>query len=85
MGRCDVKLYSLSTCIHCRDEKDFLDQCGINFNCIDVDKLAPEQRNELLKEIKEVNPRCAFPTLVIGDKVIVGFKKDEIKEILGIK
>ncbi len=85
MEQCAVKLYSLSTCIHCRDAKSFLNQCNINTNCIDVDKLGMEQRKELLDEIKKINPECTFPTIVIGNKVIVGFKKDEIKEILGIK
>ena len=85
MDKCDVKLYSLSTCIHCKDAKEFFNQCGINTDCVDVDKLDPEPRKKLLEEIKQINPGCAFPTIVIGNKVIVGFKKDEIKEILGIK
>ena len=85
MDKCDVKLYSLSTCIHCKDAKDFFNQCGINTDCVDVDKLDLEQRKKLLEEIKRINPACAFPTIVIGNKVIVGFKKDEIKELLGIK
>jgi glutaredoxin-like protein NrdH len=84
MKQCDVKLYSLSTCSHCKDTKEFLDQCGVNYDCVDVDKLDPEQRPIFLEKIKKINPECTFPTLVIGDKVVVGFKKDEIKEDLGI-
>ena len=38
-----------------------------------------------LEEIKRLNPQCSFPTVVAGDKVIVGFKQDELKEALGIK
>lgn len=85
MEQCPVKLYSLSTCVHCQNAKDFLHQCGVNADCVDVDKLGPEQRTKLLEEIKRINPECGFPTIVIGQKVIVGFKKDELKEILGIK
>lgn len=85
MEQCPVKLYALSTCIHCKNAKEFLDQCGIDNDCVDVDKLAGEKRKELLEEIRRINPECAFPTIVIGDKVIVGFKKEEIKEVLGIK
>ena len=84
MKECDVKLYALSTCIHCKNTKEFLNQCGVNYDCVDVDTLEAEQRKKLLEEIRKINPECAFPTLVIGDKVIIGFKKDEIKEILGI-
>lgn len=85
MNQCDVKLYSLSTCIHCRDTKEFLNECGVDYSCIDVDKVGLEERRKLIEEIKQINPECAFPTIVIGDKVIVGFKKDEIKDILRIK
>jgi glutaredoxin-like protein NrdH len=84
MKQCDVKLYSLSTCSHCKDTKEFLKQCGINYDCVDIDKLDPEQRKIFLEKIKKLNPECTFPTIVIGDKVVVGFKKDEIKEDLGI-
>ena len=84
-NQCDVKLYALSTCIHCRDTKEFLSQCGIAYKCIDVDKLGPEERKKALMELKELGPECAFPTIVIGDSVIVGLQKKEIKDILGIK
>jgi glutaredoxin-like protein NrdH len=84
MEQCPVKLYALSTCIHCKNAKDFLNQCGVNTDCVDVDKLGGEERKKILEEIKRINPECAFPTIVVGDKVIVGFKKDELKEVLGI-
>lgn len=78
----EVKLYALSTCSHCRDCKALLAQLGCNYTCIDVDQLAPEQRQAILAEIREINPRISFPTLVVGDKVIIGFKKEEIQESL---
>lgn len=84
-NQCPVKLYALSTCVHCKNTKEFLDQCGIHPDCVDVDKLDGEKRKELLQEIKRINPQCSFPTIVIGDKVIVGFKPEEIKEALGIE
>ncbi|MFZ5449863.1 MAG: glutaredoxin family protein [Thermodesulfobacteriota bacterium] len=84
MQQCEVKLYSLSTCSHCKDTKELLNQCQVDYDCVDIDTLNPEQRQPLLEKIRELNPECAFPTLVIGDKVIVGFKKAEIKEALGI-
>ena len=84
MNQCQVKLFSLSTCSHCKDTKDLLKQCGVDYDCVDVDMLGPEQRKIFLEEIKKLNPQCTFPTLVAGDKVIIGFKKEEIKEALGI-
>jgi glutaredoxin-like protein NrdH len=84
MKPCQVRLYALSTCSHCKDTKALLDQCRVDYDCVDVDRLDMEKRQNILAEIKKLNPECTFPTLVIGDKVIVGFKKGEIKEALGI-
>ena len=84
MQTCPVKLYSLSTCSHCKDTKDLLNQCGVDYDCVEVDRLEPEKRRTILEKIQQLNPQCTFPTLVAGDKVIVGFKKDEIKEALGL-
>lgn len=80
-----VRLYALSTCIHCRNAKEFLDKCGVEYDCTDVDKLEGEERRNLIEEIKKSNPTCAFPMLVVGDKVIIGFRMDEIKEALNLK
>ena len=79
------KLYSLSTCSHCKACKKFLGDCGVEFEFTDVDLLSDEDRKPVLDEIKNLTSRCAFPTVVIGDKVIVGFKEQEIKEELGVK
>jgi glutaredoxin-like protein NrdH len=84
MKDCDIRLYALSTCIHCRNTKDYLNNCGVEYDCIDVDKLDAEERKAILDEIKAVNPSCSFPTIIIGDKIIIGFRQDEIKEALGL-
>jgi len=39
---------------------------------------------ETLLKVKKFNPKCSFPTIIIGDKVIVGFKENEIREALGL-
>ena len=82
MKQCDIKLYALSTCIHCKNTKEFLNECGVDYDCIEVDKLDKEERTAILEEIKKLNPSCSFPTLIVGDKIIVGFRKDEIAEAL---
>jgi glutaredoxin-like protein NrdH len=85
MNNQEVKLYSLTTCIHCRDTKEYLNKCGVDYNCVDVDKLDYDERRQLIEEIKKANPGCAFPMLMIGSKVIIGFKKEEIKEALDLE
>ena len=79
------KLYSLSTCSHCKACKRFLGECGIEYEFTDVDMLSEEDRKPILDEIKQLTSKCAFPTLIIGEKVIVGFKEQEIREALGLK
>jgi len=79
-----VKVYSLSTCSHCKATKKLLDECTIQFDFVDVDLLEGEERKAMIEEVKSVNERCSFPTIIIGDKTIVGYKEKEIKEALGL-
>ena len=80
----NVKIYSLSTCSHCKATKSFLNECSIHYEFTDVDLLTGEERAEVLDDVRKLNPRCSFPTIIIGDRVIVGYKEAEIKEPLGI-
>ena len=79
-----VKMYSLSTCSHCKATKRFLDECAVKYEFTDVDMLDGQERTAILEDVRKFNPRCSFPTIIIGDKVIVGFKENEIKEALGL-
>jgi len=80
----NVKVYSLSTCGHCNSTKKLLKECDVDFTYVDVDSVSLEERAPLIEEIKKLNERCSFPTIVIGDVVIVGYKEDQIREALGI-
>lgn len=77
-----VKLYTLSTCSHCRATKKFLDEFKVEYIFTDVDLMQGEQRKAALDEVMKWNPQCSFPTILIGDKVIVGFREDEIRKAL---
>jgi glutaredoxin len=79
-----VKIYSLSTCSHCKTAKKFLGDCTIKYEFVDVDLLEGEERKAIIEDVKKFNPRCSFPTIIIGGKVIVGFKEKEIREALGM-
>lgn len=79
-----VKLYALSTCGHCRNTKRFLDENGIEYSSVEVDLTTGEERQTLLDEVRKLNPNCSFPTIVIGETIIVGFKEAQIKEALGL-
>jgi glutaredoxin-like protein NrdH len=79
-----VKLYTLSTCGHCKATKEFLNDFNVEYEFTDVDLLQGEERAAVLEDVRKWNPKCSFPTIIIGDKVIVGNKQDEIKEALGL-
>jgi glutaredoxin-like protein NrdH len=79
-----VKVYTLSSCSHCKATKRFLDECSVRYEFTDVDLLEGEERTAILEDVRKFNPRCSFPTIIIGEKVIIGFKENEIKEALGL-
>jgi glutaredoxin-like protein NrdH len=83
-GQEQVKMYTLSTCSHCKATKKFLNELNVRYEFTDVDLLEGEERMAILEEVKKLNPRCSFPTIKIGDKVIVGFRENEIREALGL-
>ncbi len=79
-----VKIYTLSTCSHCSAVKKFLSDCEVKYEFTDVDLLSGEERRAILEDVKKFNPICSFPTIIIGDKIIIGFRENDIREALGL-
>ncbi len=79
----EIKVYGLLSCPHCKEAREFLKERGVEFETVFVDLLTGDEKSEALKELRHLNPACSFPTTVIGEKVIVGFKKDEIATAIG--
>jgi glutaredoxin len=79
-----VKVFALSTCGHCQSARKFLDTTGISYDCTEVDLLEGKEQDAALKEMSKYNPRHTFPTIVIGDRIIIGDQQDEIREALGL-
>lgn len=79
-----VKMYALSTCSHCKAAKKFLKDHGVANLCTEVDLLTGDERKAIIEEVKRYNPACSFPTIIIGEKVIVGFNEQALREVLGL-
>ncbi len=81
-----VLIYTLSTCGWCKKTKEFLSEHDISFEYIDIDLTDGEEGEKIRDDLKQHNPRGSCPTIVVddGDKVIIGFFEDEIKEALGL-
>ena len=80
----EVKVFSLSTCSHCKSAKKLLADCTVKYEFVDVDLLEGDERKAILEDVRKFNPKCSFPTVIIGETVIVGYKEDKIKEALGL-
>jgi glutaredoxin len=84
MAQPHVKMYALSTCHHCKAAKKFLTECSVVFECTDVDLLTGAEREAIIAEVRKLNPECSFPTIVIGDQIIVGNDEAKIRKALGL-
>lgn len=80
-----VVFYGLSTCIHCRHAREFLEEHDVPFELHYVDQAEGTERANLLSKVKEYNPAISFPTIVIdGSTCIVGFRPEAMTEALGL-
>lgn len=73
----DIKVYSTPTCPYCVRAKQFLKDNNIAFENIDVAS-NPEKAQEMMDK----SGQMGVPVLDIDGKIIVGFDKDKIKELL---
>ncbi len=79
-----VRIFALSTCMWCKKTKKLFEEGSVEYEFEDVDLLQGEERENVLAEMKEHNPNASFPTILVDDRVIVGYKEDELKEALGL-
>lgn len=75
-----VTIYSTPTCHFCHMAKDFFTEKGVLFEDFNV-----STDLEKRKEMVDKSGQMGVPVIVIEDKVVVGFNKPKIMELLGIK
>jgi glutaredoxin-like protein NrdH len=80
-----VTLYALSTCVWCKMTKQYLSENGVEYDYIDVDLLEDEEKEKIRQLITSKGGSLSYPTTIVDDKVVItGFRKDKLKEALGI-
>ncbi len=80
-----VVVYALSTCVWCKMTKQFLQDNDIAFEFINVDLTEPEEKEQIRQQIQSKGGSLNYPTTIVDDKkVITGFRKDQLKEALGL-
>ena len=80
-----IKIFTLSTCGWCKKTKKLLDSLDVRYEYIDVDKIFGDELEEVTEELEKYNPWSSYPTMIIdgGKQVIIGYKEDQIREVLG--
>jgi glutaredoxin-like YruB-family protein len=72
----NVVVYSSSTCVYCKDAKDYLQALGVEYTekNVSTDMVA---RKELIQK-----GFMGVPVIMIGEETIQGFDKGKIDELL---
>ena len=74
-----IKIYSTPTCPYCKMAKQLLTENNILFEEIDV-ALDPQAAQEMINK----SGQMGVPVLDIDGEIVVGFKEEKIRQLLGI-
>ncbi len=80
-----VFLYALSTCVWCKLTKEYLKENSVEFQFVDVDLEDEEEKQKIRDTITNKGGMLSYPTTVVDDNIVItGFRKDKLKEALGL-
>lgn len=77
-----ITLYGTMGCGHCQETKAYLEKRDIPFTFINVDALMGQERNDAMAVLNKAAMFPAFPTIIIGEKSVVGFDPEKIDAFL---
>ena len=76
----NIKIYSTPTCPWCKRAKAYLEEKKIAYTSIDVSSNESAQ-----KEMIDKSGQMGVPVIDIDGKIVIGFDKEKINELLNIK
>ena len=76
----EVTIYSTPTCHFCHAAKDFFTEHNVKFTDYNV-----ASDLEKRKEMIDLSGQMGVPVIVIGDRMIIGFDRPRVSELLNIK
>lgn len=79
-----VFLYALSTCYHCHRTKKWLNEHQIDYDYVDVDLAAEDEKKKRVEEVKSLTGGNQFPVIKKGEEFVVGFHEERLKKMLGV-
>lgn len=75
----NITIYSTPTCAFCKKAKEYLTSKDIAYTEIDV--MADQSK---VQELVEKSGQMGVPVIDVDGKIIVGFDKAKLDELLGI-
>ena len=78
----EIEFYGLSTCMWCKKTKAILDSKNLDYTHIFVNELPDDEKENVKARVKELNPANTYPTVKIGDQVIVGHHPEQLEEAI---
>lgn len=75
----EVNVYGLPACPTCKVVKEFLKANEISFIDHDVSK-----DKQAAKAMVAITGQKQVPVVVVGEKFVTGFDRDEMEELLGL-
>lgn len=79
MATPSVTIYSTPTCHFCHMAKDFFTANNVKFTDYNVGSDL-EKRKEMI----EKSGQMGVPVITVGDKLVVGFDEEKLRELLAI-
>ncbi len=79
MATTSVTIYSTPTCHFCHMAKDFFTANGVKFSDYNVGSDL-EKRKEMI----EKSGQMGVPVITVGDKLVVGFDEEKLRQLLSI-
>lgn len=75
-----IRVFSTPSCPYCISLKAFLDEKGFDYENIDV-----SQDDKGREEMVRKSGQMGVPVVEINGQVIIGFDKEKISQLLGVK
>lgn len=75
----EVTIYTTPTCHFCHMAKEFFSENKITFTEHDVARDLPRR-----KEMIEKSGQMGVPVITVGNKLVVGFNEEQLKELLAV-
>jgi glutaredoxin 3 len=75
-----VTIYSTPTCHFCQMSKEFFKEHGVAYTEYNVANNL-ERRQEMIQK----SGQMGVPVIFVGEELVVGFDKDKLTELLGVK